>query len=605
MHLLKPRTAVESLCLLLIASPISQVLSQNPHEGHDHSSVPQGEIIIDHQLNPAAAAFKPADFVNDLFTEYSTGTGAQRAVTLDGLVKVYQAMSIIPSGAVETDPHAGHDHLRRRTLREVAVEGRRSLLAVRQATVAVPVTDACLLPFDIMTIYGMNTTRGVNRTEFERITPALVYVSSAKLCKAKEFQFNNPEANSTTSGNDKPSTGLVWLYSLVSVTIVTLCCMLGLLFVPLMKRSAVVTDIILSFLIALGAGTLISDATIHLLPSLLGLHDHDHAEGAVEEGPHDLSYVWKLNIALLGLYLFWAAEQGLQYLHGRHTSSSSHAHSHHHHHHHHHHSNNALGHEGSVPHLHTPSIAPSVASITSSDEESTLPKTSSSQNGQTVWQDFTKVKPVAVLILLGDSLHNFIDGLAIGASFAYSTRMGLTTSLAVLLHELPHELADYAILYSSGFSAWRAAYLNALSNATSYVGLIIGIFLTTSTSGNSKNGVIKSAQETIFALGAGMFIYIAIADLLPTLREVHTVGALTTEEMEEANVERKEGLGASGEKTVVLVESAADRGEKGGVECEHQIHSFSWKRVVAQHIGLLTGWVLMLLLALYEEKIKV
>ncbi|KAJ3412863.1 hypothetical protein HDV05_008799 [Chytridiales sp. JEL 0842] len=594
MHFSTPKTTslLTTALLLLLTSTPTLVLSQqeDPHAGHDHSNVPQGSIIIDHQLNPAASGFKPTDFVNDLFAEYAEGRGASRAVTLDGLVKVYQAMQIIPSGTAAEDEHAGHDHLRRR---EMVEEGRRSILAARQAANAAPESDGCLLPFDLMTIYGMNTTRGLNRTEFERITPGLVYISSAKLCKSKTFQFNVVPSETFTF--ERPSAGLVWLYSLVAVTIVTLTCMLGLLIVPLMKRSAVVTDILLSFLIALGAGTLISDAALHLLPSILGLHSHDHDEGAVEgEHAHDLSYLWKLNISLLGLYLFWAAEQGLQYLHGRHTDSTLKAH----HHHHHHHKTPVLGHEASVPHLHPPSIASIDSS--SGDEESTLP---ASKKTTTIWEDFKTVKPLAILILLGDSLHNFIDGLAIGASFAYSTRMGLTTSIAVLLHELPHELSDYAILYSSGFSAIRAALLNALSNFTSYIGLIIGILLTTASQNASKNGdggsFIKSAQETIFALAAGMFIYIAIADLLPTLREVHTVGSLEESEavdkMEE--MEKSEGT--------VVVESPEKTKKKKKVECKHTIHPFSWKRVVAQHLGLLVGWTIMLLIGLFEDRIKV
>ncbi|KAJ3410175.1 hypothetical protein HDV05_004030 [Chytridiales sp. JEL 0842] len=565
--------------LLIVVTSIP-VLAQHSHshEGHDHGAE-NGAITIDHKLNPAASDFKPSNFANDLFDEYSTGSGARRAVTLNDLVKVYQDMRILPSGsAADEDAHAGHDHLQRRELNKFAKEERRSLLVARQDSLG----DGCLLPFDLMTIYGFNTTQGLNRTEFERISPGLVYVSSAKLCASKEFQFNSSPETSTPKTNGPPSTISVWMYSLLAVTLVTLSCMLGLFFVPLMKRSKVVTDVMLSFMIALGAGTLVSDAVLHLLPSILGLHSHDHSEHEAHDHSHDLSYIWKLNVVLLGLYIFWTAEQGLQYLHGRHvlstTPTKSHAHI------------NDLGHEASIPHLHAPrSILPSSSSSSSSSTVDEAQSDASKPRAQpSLWENFKTVKSVALLILIGDAMHNLVDGIAIGASFAFSIRMGLTTSIAVLLHELPHELSDYAILYSSGFSAWRAAYLNMLSNLTAYVGMSAGILLTT------KTGFVDTVRESVFALAGGMFIYIAVADLLPTLKEVHSIDS-----------DKDEVFGGESSKGVVAVETNVEMAKKDGERVEVDIHPFSWKRVLAQHLGLLLGWVIMLLIGLFEDKIKV
>ncbi|KAJ3404905.1 hypothetical protein HDV05_006864, partial [Chytridiales sp. JEL 0842] len=264
-----------SLCSFYSLPALAQHHNHNDHSDHNHAPSGAGAIIIDHKLNPSAFGFKPADFVNDLFDEYSIRGNSQRSISLDGLVQLYQDMRIIPSSSSSSaDSHEGHDHYRR--------DGMGAVLSRRQtansSTGDSGGSDNCLLPIDLLTIYGLNITQGLNRTSLERIAPALVYVSSANLCKSKTFQFST--SPSTTNGKEKRqlSNGLVWLSSFVAITIVTLACMFGLGFTPFLRRSAVVADIFLSFSIALGVGTLVSDAMLHLLPSLLGIHAHDHAK---------------------------------------------------------------------------------------------------------------------------------------------------------------------------------------------------------------------------------------------------------------------------------------------------------------------------------------
>uniref|UniRef100_A0A914R5J0 Uncharacterized protein n=1 Tax=Parascaris equorum TaxID=6256 RepID=A0A914R5J0_PAREQ len=110
----------------------------------------------------------------------------------------------------------------------------------------------------------------------------------------------------------------------------------------------------------------------------------------------------------------------------------------------------------------------------------------------------------AVLILFGDGVHNFIDGIAIGASFAVSARLGLTTSIAVICHELPQEIGDFAVLLEGGLSVRRALIMNLFSALTAFGGLFVGLAAIN----------IENAVEWLLALTAGMFLYVAWLNMI-------------------------------------------------------------------------------------------
>uniref|UniRef100_A0A8C2ZNL6 Metal cation symporter ZIP14 n=1 Tax=Cyclopterus lumpus TaxID=8103 RepID=A0A8C2ZNL6_CYCLU len=107
------------------------------------------------------------------------------------------------------------------------------------------------------------------------------------------------------------------------------------------------------------------------------------------------------------------------------------------------------------------------------------------------------------MITLSDGLHNFIDGLAIGASFTASVFQGISTSVAILCEEFPHELGDFVILLNAGMSIQQALFFNFLSACCCYLGMGFGIL-----AGNSFS------PNWIFALAGGMFLYIALADMV-------------------------------------------------------------------------------------------
>lgn len=114
------------------------------------------------------------------------------------------------------------------------------------------------------------------------------------------------------------------------------------------------------------------------------------------------------------------------------------------------------------------------------------------------------VAPVAWMIIFGDGLHNFIDGLSIGAAFSESTIKGVSICLAVICEEFPHELGDFAILLNAGMSFRAALFFNFLSACSCYAGLTVGILL----------GDNFEANQWIFAIAGGMFLYIALCDMV-------------------------------------------------------------------------------------------
>lgn len=114
------------------------------------------------------------------------------------------------------------------------------------------------------------------------------------------------------------------------------------------------------------------------------------------------------------------------------------------------------------------------------------------------------------LILIGDTVHNLVDGMVIAAAFYISIPLGIATSLAVLAHEVPQEVGDFAILLDSGYGRLRALVLNTLSAVATLPGAVVGYFWFESTAG---------AVPYMLALSAASFIYIATADLIPGLHQ--------------------------------------------------------------------------------------
>ena len=120
------------------------------------------------------------------------------------------------------------------------------------------------------------------------------------------------------------------------------------------------------------------------------------------------------------------------------------------------------------------------------------------------------IHPVGYVSLVADGLHNFIDGMLIGSSYLVSVPVGIGTTLAVLLHEIPQEIGDFGVLIHAGFRPAQAVWLNFVSASLAIVGAVTALI---------AGEVVKNLPTIILPLTAGGFIYIAGSDLVPELHK--------------------------------------------------------------------------------------
>lgn len=222
----------------------------------------------------------------------------------------------------------------------------------------------------------------------------------------------------------------IYLYSLLSVFIVSLISFIGLLTFVI---SGQILKNLLLFLVSFSAGALLGDAFLHLLP-----------ESASVGG-----FNIKISLYFLsGLMLFFILEKFIRWRHCHIPTSVQHPH------------------------------------------------------------------PFALMNLVGDGLHNFIDGILIAGSYLVSIPLGLATTTAVLFHEIPQEIGDFGVLLSGGFTKKKALFFNFLSALSALIGAAVTLILSLKISG---------LTYILIPLTAGGFVYIAGCDLIP---EIHKETAL-------------------------------------------------------------------------------
>ncbi|CAF2862303.1 unnamed protein product [Rotaria sp. Silwood2] len=352
-----------------------------------------------------------------------------------------------------------------------------------------------------------------------------------------------------------------YVYGFIAVFIVSALSLVGVLTLPILYKISF--KYVLNLFTAVAIGTLLGDAMFHLIPFIFSQHNHNLNDYDYDHSSFFIpSYQWKILLAVFILYIFYLLEVFLHWFaHYKHDHTSTHSHIHNH-------SNktNELTHYTQInidadlehshlyhnhthhnlhQHLNSPSIYSNAKSFFNNTSSPCIPciypnehnltinplieynlkdKSSNEQISLShqmyasqfsneidyihpIIQQLKSIKCTGWMILFGDSIHNFADGLAIGAAFSEELILGITTTIAVACHEVPHELGDYAVLLQSGFSHSRALLWNFLSATTAIIGFFIGSIM-------SDN---DNARQWIFAATIGMFLYIALADLLPTL----------------------------------------------------------------------------------------
>ena len=255
---------------------------------------------------------------------------------------------------------------------------------------------------------------------------------------------------------------------------------------------------------ALAAGGLLGDVFLHTLPHSLGdghahahAHDHDH-DHRNHEGGFDVGLV-----VLFGFGAFLVFDIFVRSVGGQHSHGHGHGHGH------------ENGHENGCEKDH------------SHEKGQRKESNESCEGGAGISSIFNST---VVLNLAADSLHNFTDGLAIGASFAAVSQAGQgqtilsllrsrggMASLSVLLHELPHELGDFSILVSNGMSKMQAIRAQFGTALAAFAGTMLGLAASTFDE--------RLGHDVLIPFTAGGFVYLAAVSILPGVLEEPNVGA--------------------------------------------------------------------------------
>ncbi|CAL8274133.1 unnamed protein product [Merluccius merluccius] len=338
----------------------------------------------------------------------------------------------------------------------------------------------------ILLHYGLGNQSHLTAAHLDRLCPAVltqVLLPSCLLDPAPEDPL--------------PADYTVWGYGFLAVTIINLASLFGLMLIPFTHKPYFPK--VLTYFIGLAIGTLFSNAVLQLIPEALGFD------------PKSDNYVHNAVGIFGGFYLLYFMEKILKMALGM---DHEHGHSHFP-------AGDALPdgvlQNGEVAEKRDRIILTSVSTVALEKSGQTPDGHLDTPSHQEVpvtcrWlrgPRIADIKTLAWMITLSDALHNFIDGLAIGASFTVSVMTGFSTSIAIVCEEFPHELGDFVILLNSGMSIPQAIFFNLLSAMSCYVGLVFGILVGST-----------FAPNAIFAIAGGMFLYIALADMFPEMNSI-------------------------------------------------------------------------------------
>lgn len=267
-----------------------------------------------------------------------------------------------------------------------------------------------------------------------------------------------------------------YTHAIASVIFISLAPVVILLFLPVDNKLS------LKKLLALAAGCLLGDAFLHLIPESAqhshhdehDHHGHDHHNDSNHGHGHHHDHSVGIRV-LAGILVFFILEK---YIYSIKSSSTK---------------------AQSTKDIHRPTKA----------EKSKSKKDDDYVPQECLLHETEHIHASGILNLIADFLHNFTDGLAIGASFCSGTKLGLSTTISIFLHEVPHEIGDYAILIQSGFSKKKAIVLQAVTAVGAISGTILSLIL---------GSQYERANAWILPFTAGGFIYIATVHLIPQLK---------------------------------------------------------------------------------------
>ena len=313
----------------------------------------------------------------------------------------------------------------------------------------------------------------------------------------------------------------VWTQAMMATLLISAAPVLILLIIPV--HNAAQNKGLLNILLAFAMGGLLGDVFLHLLPHSFSdshahdhhhdhhdehhhhdhhhehhehhheheghhhdhdEHNHEHEHHEHEGHGHSIEGVMTGLWIIVGIFVFLVVEKSIRNLTG------GHGHSH-----------------ATQPKEHKKQEKPKAEGMRNRKPSGKNASKKDKSPAQPEHQHVSKVS--GFLNLAADFTHNFTDGLAIGATFVAGERMGMITTLAILLHEGPHEIGDFAILVSSGFTKWQAMKLQLVTAIGALIGTAVGIM----------TGGLASASNVILPVTAGGFIYISTVSVIPELLE--------------------------------------------------------------------------------------
>ncbi|XP_061121812.1 zinc transporter ZIP12-like isoform X3 [Syngnathus typhle] len=469
----------------------------NVKEGVAMASVAKvSAAIVSHLLRGPCFAQRnlppPAFFTNYIFHSLNRTSDLQ---VVDLEVLLHQ----LGVGGEGKKPHA-HDRKRRSS----RVESAHSLEGCEHQ--AGNWAQVCFSANQLVYIFSLDPQLPISKEHFGQMCPAIIQQLLGHACHSAE-----------DTARAQPTAFEKYGYSTMAVLLITLGSMLGICLIFFNSRQESYS-LILQLFVGLAVGTLSGDALLHLIPQILGLHGHDE-----EHLTEQTDYLWKTVGMVAGIYGFFLMGRIFSFLVPQHG-----------------HSHSRGGSKGPSQRGKSISTIQLVRLIWVLKRAMWF-TTDEVLNVVSLGCD---IPLLAVMVIVGDSLHNFADGLVVGAAFSSSPETGMATTVAILCHEIPHEMGDFAVLLSSGLPVKTAVIMNFVSALTAFAGLYIGLFVSAQ----------AHVQQWIFAVTAGIFLYLSLVEMLPEMNRFQSGRPLTA--------------------------------------------------FLLQNIGLLSGWACLLLLALFEHDLK-